>query len=69
MFLSDWYCQKMGLTDLPGHDRKVMSDMNFILRPYYRSYIVDRDFLYECFFNNTLLWEKTWSNESESEYE
>ena len=48
----------MGLTDLPGHDRKVMSSMNFILRPYYWSYIVDRDFLYERFFNSRLLWAK-----------
>ena len=59
----------MGLTNLAGHDGKVMSDMNFILRPCYRSYVIDRDILYKSLFNSRLLWVKTWSNESESEYE
>ena len=27
LLLSDWYCQKLGLTDLPGHDGKLASDM------------------------------------------
>ena len=31
LFLSDWYYRKLGLTDLPGNDRKVMSDKKMIL--------------------------------------
>ena len=53
--------------DLPGHDGKVMSDMNFILSPYYRSKRSGSDFLYE-FINSGLLWAKTSNNESESEF-
>ena len=30
LFLSDWYCGKLGLTDLPGHDGKVTSDGKMI---------------------------------------
>ena len=30
LFLSDWFCRKLGLTDLPGHDRKVTSDKKII---------------------------------------
>ena len=55
--------------DLPGHDGKVMSDINFIWSPYYRSKRADRDFLYEPFINSGLLWGKTWNNDYESEYE
>ena len=69
LFLWDWYCRKLGLTDLPGHDGKVTSAINFILSPYYRSFRADRDFLYESLLNSRLLWAKTWNNEYESEYE
>ena len=54
--------------DLPGHDGKVMSDMNFILSPYYRSKSSGSDFLYESSINSGLLWAKTSNNESESEF-
>ena len=30
LFLSDWYCRNLWLADLPSHDGKVTSDMNFI---------------------------------------
>ena len=30
LFLSDWYCGKLGLTDLPDHDGKVTSDGKMI---------------------------------------
>ena len=30
LFLSDWYCQKLGLTHLRSHNRKVMSDKKMI---------------------------------------
>ena len=46
----------MGLTDSPGHDGKVTLDINFILRPYYRSLSVDTDFLYESLLDVKLLW-------------
>ena len=69
LFLWDWYCRKLGLTDLPGHDGKVTSAINFILSPYYRSFRADRDFLYEPLLNSKLLWAKTWNNKYESKYE
>ena len=68
MLLWDWYCRKLGLTDLLGHDGKVTSDINFILSPYYRAFSPDRDFLYESLLNSRLLWAMTWNNEYESEY-
>ena len=46
----------MGLTDLLGDDRKVISHINFILSPYYRFLNADKDFLYELLLNETLLW-------------
>ena len=69
LFLWDWYCPKLGLPDLPGHDGKETSDINFILSPYYRSFHAERDFLYEALLNTRLLWAKTWNNEYQSEYE
>ena len=69
LFLWDSYRRKLGLMDLPGHDGKVTSDINFILSPYYRSFRADRDVLYESLLNSRLLWAKTWNNEYESEYE
>ena len=30
LFLSDWYCRKLGLTDLPSHDEKVTLDKKII---------------------------------------
>ena len=45
LFLWDSYRRKLGLMDLPGHDGKVTSDINFILSPYYRSFRADRDVL------------------------
>ena len=69
LFLWDWYCRKLELTDLPGHDGKVTAAIYFILSPYYRSFRSDRGFLYESLLNGRLLWEKTWNNEYESEYE
>ena len=68
-FLWDWYCRKLGLTDLPGHNGKVTSDINFILSPYYSSLSADGDFLYESLLNSGLLWAMTWNNEYESDYE
>ena len=32
LFLWDWYSEKWGLADLPGHDMKLTSDINFIWR-------------------------------------
>ena len=32
LVVSDWYCEKPGLTDLPGHDVKLTPDMNLALR-------------------------------------
>ena len=29
---SDWCCEKLGLTDLLGHDIKLMSDMDLVLK-------------------------------------
>ena len=69
LFLSDLYCRKLELTDLPSHDGKVTSDTNFILSPYYRPLIGDGDFLYESLLNSRLLWAMTWNNEYESESE
>ena len=69
MFLWDWFCRKLGLTDLPSHDGKVTSDINFILGPYYRSFRADRDSLYEWLLHSRLLWKKAWNNEYQSEYE
>ena len=37
LFLSNWYCRKLGLTDLPGYEKKLISDMNLILSFYERS--------------------------------
>ena len=59
----------MGLTDSPDHDGKVTLDINFILRPYYRSLSVDTDFLYESLLDVKLLWATSWNNEYESENE
>ena len=67
LFLWDWYCRKLKLTDLPGHDGKVTSEINFILSPCYRTFSADRDFLYGSLLNGRLLWAMTWNNESESE--
>ena len=69
MLLSDEYCRKLGLTNLPRHDGKVTLDIDFIFSPYYRSYVADRDILYESLMNNRLPWAMTWNNEYESEYE
>ena len=30
-FESDWYCEKLGLTDLRSHNMKLTSDMNFVV--------------------------------------
>ena len=30
LILSDWYCRKLGLTDWPGHDRKVVPDKKIV---------------------------------------
>ena len=30
LILSDWYCRKLGLTDLPGHDGKLISHKKII---------------------------------------
>ena len=35
LFLSNWYCRKLGLTDLPAHRRKVMSDKKIICYSYW----------------------------------
>ena len=43
MFLSDWYCQKLGLMDLPGHDGKVTSDNKMISNSYQRYTSVNRN--------------------------
>ena len=69
LFLSDWYSRKLGLMDLLGHDGKVISHINFILSPYYRSYSADRDYLYELLINIRLLWAMMWNNKCKSEYE
>ena len=37
LLLSDWYCQKLGLTDLPGHYEKSTSDMNLVLNFFERT--------------------------------
>ena len=34
LFLSDWYCWNLVLTDLTSHKGKLISDMNFILYQY-----------------------------------
>ena len=44
MFLSDWYCEKLGLTDLPGHDGKVRSDMEMIFISHQRYKSRNRDY-------------------------
>ena len=31
-FLSDWYYEKLGFADLPGHDGKVMPDEKMIFK-------------------------------------
>ena len=36
MFLKGWHCKKLGLTDLPGHDGKVMSDNKIIFNSHQR---------------------------------
>ena len=30
LILSDWYCRKLELTDLPGHDGKITSDKTIV---------------------------------------
>ena len=67
MFLSDWYCRKLVLTDLPGHDGKMTSHINFILNGYHRPYSAGRDFLYyQSLLNSKLRWAMIWNNEYES---
>ena len=34
LFLSDWYCWKLGLMNLPGHDGKVTLDKKMICNSY-----------------------------------
>ena len=34
LFLSNWYCGKLGLTNLPGHDWRVTSDKEIICKSY-----------------------------------
>ena len=36
LFLSDRYCQELGLTDLPGHNEKVTSNKKMIRNSYQR---------------------------------
>ena len=44
MFLSDCYCGKLGLTDLPDHNRKVTSDKIMIFYLYQRYKGGNRDY-------------------------
>ena len=53
--LASVYCRKLELTDLSGHDGKVMSDINFSFSPYYRPLSADTDFLHELLLNSRLL--------------
>ena len=42
--LSDWYCRKFGLTNLPGHDGKVMSAKKMISMSQQRCEGLNRDY-------------------------
>ena len=55
LLLSDWYCQKLGLTDLPGHYEKSTSDMNLVLNFFERTEGANRDYssLFSVIFQAT----------------
>ena len=42
--MSDWYCKKFGLTNLLGHDGKVMSDKKMISMSQQRCEGLNRDY-------------------------
>ena len=44
LILSDWYSWKLGLTDLPGHDGKMMSNKTMISISHQRNKVENRDY-------------------------
>ena len=44
MFLSDYYCRKLGLMDLLGYNEKVTSDIEMICSSYQRHKSGNRDY-------------------------
>ena len=44
LFLLDWYCRKLGLTDLPGQDVKVTSDKKVIFISHQKCKSGNRDY-------------------------
>ena len=44
LILPDWYCRKLGLTDLPSHDGKLTSDRKMICNPYQSYKIENSDY-------------------------
>ena len=66
LFLLNWYCRKLGLTDLNINFLNIFRH-KFYFKPILQ--VLDRDILYESLINSRLLWAMTWNNEHESEYE
>ena len=44
LLLSDWYCRKLALMYLPGHDGKVTSDQKIICNSYQRYEVRNREY-------------------------
>ena len=70
LFLSDWHCGKLGLTDLLGHDRKVTLDKKMIFISHQRhkggygdycrhfSLIFEITSIFSIVFVRLILWKK-----------